>query len=89
MDTSLELVRRITYGHGIGHLLGRGVQRAAEIIGRGAEESAMHVKGSELPGYDPRAIKGYGLSYATSNIGGNHMYGRPRPEIYGAKDGFG
>jgi aldehyde:ferredoxin oxidoreductase len=65
------------------------VQRAAEIIGRGAEESAMHVKGSELPGYDPRAIKGYGLSYATSNIGGNHMYGRPRPEIYGAKDGFG
>jgi len=89
VDAFLELVRRIAYGHGIGHLLGRGVKRAAEIIGRGAEESAMHVKGSELPGYDPRAIKGYGLSYATSNIGGNHMYGRPRPEIYGAKDGFG
>ncbi len=85
----LELTRKIAMGEGIGNILGKGVRQAAAEIGHGAEELAMHVKGSELPAYDPRAIKGYGLSYATSNIGGNHMYGRPRPEIYGARDGFG
>ncbi|MDO9535830.1 MAG: aldehyde ferredoxin oxidoreductase family protein [Bacillota bacterium] len=89
VDAIHALIRQIAIAEGIGSLLGKGVRKAAEIIGNGAEEIAMHVKGSELPAYDPRAIKGYGLSYATSNIGGNHMYGRPRPEIYGAKDGFG
>jgi len=80
----LELTRQIAVGKGIGKMLGLGVQQAAKAIGQGAEKLAMHVKGLELPAYDPRAIKGYGLSYATSNIGGSHMYGRPRPEIYGA-----
>lgn len=89
VNAFLELALRIARRDGIGDLLAKGVKRAADEIGQGAAESAMHVKGSEIPGYDPRAIKGYGLSYATSNIGGNHMYGRPRPEIYGAKEGFG
>jgi aldehyde:ferredoxin oxidoreductase len=44
---------------------------------------AMHIKGLELPGYEPRAVKGYALSMATSNIGGSHMYGRPRDELAG------
>jgi aldehyde:ferredoxin oxidoreductase len=85
----LALVEKIANGKGIGQLLGQGVKGAAAAIGNGAEEIAMHVKGLELPAYDPRSIKGYGLSYATSNIGGSHMYGRPRPEIYGgANSGF-
>ena len=41
----------------------------------------MHAKGVELPGYEPRAVKGYALSYAVSNIGGSHMYGRPQPDL--------
>ena len=49
---------------------------------------AMHIKGLELPGYDPRGVKGYALSMATSNIGGSHMYGRPRDELSGKVDPF-
>jgi aldehyde:ferredoxin oxidoreductase len=48
----------------------------------------MHIKGLELSGYDPRGVKGYALSMATSNIGGSHMYGRPRDELSGKVDPF-
>ena len=41
----------------------------------------MHVKGIEIPGYEPRTVKGYGLSYAVSNIGSSHMYARPTREL--------
>jgi len=57
------------------------VRRAAEHIGKGANKYAMHVKGIELPGYEPRAVKGFGLSYAVSNCGGIHTYGRPGLEL--------
>ena len=77
----IALVRKIGNREGFGELLGEGVRRAAEQIGRGAERYAMHVKGIEMPGYEPRAVKGYGLSYAVSNIGGSHMYGRPTREL--------
>jgi len=76
-----SLVERIGRREGFGKLLGEGVKRAAEQIGKGAEKYAMHSKGIELPGYEPRAIKGYGLSYAVSNIGGSHMYARPFAEV--------
>jgi aldehyde:ferredoxin oxidoreductase len=33
----------------------------------------MHVKGMELPAYDPRGSVGQGLSYATANRGGCHL----------------
>ncbi len=84
----LDLVEAIAHRRGLGDLLAEGVRRAAQIIGGGTGYYAMHCKGLELPGYDPRAIKGYALSYATSNIGGSHMYGRPRAEIYGSMDRF-
>jgi aldehyde:ferredoxin oxidoreductase len=84
----LTLIEKIGRREGFGELLGEGVVRAARCIGKGAEAYAMHAKGLELPGYEPRAVKGYGLSYATSNIGGSHMYGRPRDELYGRLDPF-
>ncbi|HSH70430.1 MAG TPA: aldehyde ferredoxin oxidoreductase C-terminal domain-containing protein, partial [Deferrisomatales bacterium] len=61
-------------------------KRAAEELGGEAADCAVHIKGLEIPGYEPRAVKGYGLSMATSNIGGNHMYGRPRDELAGKVD---
>ena len=84
----LKLVEKIGRREGIGELLGEGTKRAAEHIGKGAENFAMHVKGLEIPAYEPRAIKGYGLIFATSNVGANHMYGRPREEFAGTKDRF-
>jgi aldehyde:ferredoxin oxidoreductase len=79
----LELVQKIAKREGFGKLLGEGTKRAAEAIGKGAEKYAMHSKGLELPAYDPRAAKVHGLSMATSNIGGSHMYGYARQEISG------
>ncbi len=87
-ETVLALIEKIGKREGIGYLLGEGVKRASERIGGGAGLYAMHIKGLELPGYEPRAVKGYALSMATSNIGGSHMYGRPRDEITGVVDPF-
>jgi aldehyde:ferredoxin oxidoreductase len=79
----IELIEKIAKREGIGELLGEGTKRAAEAIGKGAEAYAMHAKGLELPAYEPRAAKAHGLSMATSNIGGSHMYGYCRQEISG------
>jgi aldehyde:ferredoxin oxidoreductase len=82
----MKLVERIGKREGFGKLLGEGTKRAAEQIGKDAEDYAMQVKGLELPAYEPRAVKGYGLILATANIGASHMYGRPRDELSGKKD---
>ncbi|MHB8870238.1 MAG: aldehyde ferredoxin oxidoreductase family protein, partial [Thermoleophilia bacterium] len=73
--TVLELIRRIAYREGVGDLLAEGTRRAADTLGGDAPHYAMHVKGLELPAYDPRGAKAHGIGYAVSNIGGSHMYG--------------
>ena len=85
-EALFSLIEQIGQREGFGRLLGEGVQRAAEQLGDGAAGLAMHIKGLELPGYEPRGVKGYALSMATSNIGGSHMYGRPREEFSGQAD---
>lgn len=82
----MELIEKIARREGLGKILGEGTMRAAQIIGCGAEKYAMHVKGLELPAYEPRAAKVHGLSMATSNIGASHMYGYARQEISGKPD---
>lgn len=82
-EVIVELVRRIALRIGIGNLLGEGVKRAAETIGRGAEKYAMHIKGLELPAYDPRSAKAHGLNFATSPIGASHCIGWNKFEIMG------
>ncbi|MBA4392884.1 MAG: hypothetical protein C0407_04960 [Desulfobacca sp.] len=82
-QSMIKLIEMIGRRQGLGRLLGEGVRRAAETIGKGAEAYAIHCKGMELPGYEPRSAKAHGLSYATSNIGGSHMYGYARQEISG------
>ncbi len=85
-EAIFSLIEQIGNREGFGRLLGEGVKKAAEQIGGGALALAMHIKGLELPGYEPRGVKGYALSMATSNIGGSHMYGRPREEFSGQAD---
>ncbi len=74
----IRLVKEIAYRKGIGNLLAEGVARTAEKLN--AKEFACHVKGLELPAYDPRGAKGQALSYATSNIGGTHLAGYIIPQ---------
>ena len=69
----VELVEKIAHREGIGDLLAEGTQVMAERIGQGADHFAMHVKGLELPAYDPRAAKICGLGYVTANRGGDHI----------------
>jgi len=72
-DGQLKLIKMIAYRRGIGDLLADGVKRASEVIGRGSHKFAMHVKGLELPGYEPRSSWGMALAYATSDRGGCHQ----------------
>jgi aldehyde:ferredoxin oxidoreductase len=74
-DLVVDLVKKIATRKGIGDLLAEGTQVVAEKLGQGSERFAMHVKGLELPAYDPRAAKICGLGYVTANRGGDHMTG--------------
>ncbi|MBW1941795.1 MAG: aldehyde ferredoxin oxidoreductase family protein [Deltaproteobacteria bacterium] len=71
-DVLLDTIELIGKREGIGELLSEGVMRASGKI-PGTEDFAMHVKGLELPGYDPRGMKGQGLTYALSDRGGCHV----------------
>jgi aldehyde:ferredoxin oxidoreductase len=56
-----------------GDILAEGVQLAAELLGKNSKDYAVHAKGLEIPGYDPRGAFGMGLAYATSDRGGCHQ----------------
>lgn len=79
----VRLIRKIGYREGLGDLLADGVVAAAQKIGKGSEQYAMHVKGLELPGYDVRGAKAHGLNYATSFTGADHCRGYAFQEIFG------
>ncbi len=66
-----ELVEMIAYRRGIGDILANGIKSAAKEWG--LEELAIHVKGMEPAGYEPRILKGMGLAYATSPRGACHL----------------
>lgn len=72
-DVVIQLIHKIARREGIGDLLAEGTKRMAQKLDKGAEKFAMHVKGLELPAYDPRAAKICGLAYVTANRGGDHI----------------
>ncbi len=57
---------------GLGAVLADGVRAAAQRIGGSSERFAMHCKGLELPGYEPRALPTYALGLATCTRGACH-----------------
>jgi aldehyde:ferredoxin oxidoreductase len=69
----VEMVSKTALGEGFGKKLALGSYRLAEHYGH--PEYSMSVKKQEMPAYDPRAVQGMGLSYATSNRGGCHVRG--------------
>ncbi len=68
-----ELLRLIVQRRGVGEVLAQGVRAAAAELG--LEDLAVHVKGMEPGGFDPRALKGMGLAYAISDRGACHLRG--------------
>ena len=83
-EAMVALVKKIANREGIGDLLADGVARAAAKIGKGSEVYAIHVKGLELPAYEPRGAKTQGFNYVTSNIGASHCFGYSGQDIFGA-----
>ncbi|HTW83592.1 MAG TPA: aldehyde ferredoxin oxidoreductase C-terminal domain-containing protein [Candidatus Sulfotelmatobacter sp.] len=68
----LPAIDAIAQRRGVGDLLARGVRAAAAAIGGDAAAFAMHAKGLELPGYEPRALPTYALGLATCTRGACH-----------------
>ncbi len=68
----LGMIEAIGARAGVGDLLSGGVRRAAEQVGGGSEAWAMHVKGLEMPGYDPRGLKTLALGLAVNARGACH-----------------
>jgi aldehyde:ferredoxin oxidoreductase len=72
-DQVLHLVQMIAMRQDMGNTLADGVMRLAKSIGPEAEKIAIHVKGLELPAWDPRGKLGQGLAYMTSEVGASHL----------------
>jgi aldehyde:ferredoxin oxidoreductase len=70
-DRIAELLKKIAYRRGVGRILSEGVRHVAKVLEM--EEQAIHVKGLEPAGFDPRVLKGMGLAYATSDRGACHL----------------
>ncbi len=66
-----QVIEDIAYRRGIGDELAEGTKRLARKYG--GEDFAPHVKGLELPAYEPRGSVGHGLGYATASRGGCHL----------------
>jgi len=73
-DTMIELIKKITYRDGIGNILAEGVRCASQIIGKGSEKFAIHVKGLEGPAHDPRSGKALAVNYGVANRGMCHIH---------------
>ena len=65
----------------LGRILGQGVEATAKAFG---VHRVPTVKGQSMPAYEPRAIKGIGVTYATTPMGADHTAGYTiAPEIAG------
>ena len=69
---ALELVAEIRAGSDLGRSLGNGAAAAGKALG---VKRIPVAKGQALSAYDPRAIKGTGVTYATSPQGADHTAG--------------
>ncbi|NIS61643.1 MAG: aldehyde ferredoxin oxidoreductase [Proteobacteria bacterium] len=74
-EALIEMIKMIAQKRGLGEILGRGVRRASEELGKNSIEFAMHVKGLDLPAHDPRAYNAGAVGYATSSRGACHLAG--------------
>ena len=71
-DAMIQVIEMIAKREGIGDLLAEGAARAAEKIGKGAEQFAITVKGQELPMHEPRLNRAGAVGYMTNPLGPDH-----------------
>jgi len=71
-QAAIELVQEVGKGTPLGRILGSGAAVTGKVFG---VERVPVVKGQAMPAYDPRAVKGIGVTYATSTMGADHTAG--------------
>lgn len=74
-EAMIKMVEKIALRQGVGDLLAKGSKTAAETIGKGSMEFAIHVKGLEVPFHEPRYKQGLGLHYSVHGTGADHITG--------------
>jgi len=78
---AIEMMHEIGKGTPLGRVLGCGAATTGKVFG---VVRVPGVKGQNMPAYEPRAVKGIGVTYATSTMGADHTAGYTiAPEILG------
>ena len=67
-----DLIRQIGQGTWLGRIIGHGAKLAGRVLGA---RRIPVIKGQAIPGYDPRGVKGNGVTYITSPMGADHTAG--------------
>ncbi|MFW9802132.1 MAG: aldehyde ferredoxin oxidoreductase family protein [Candidatus Thorarchaeota archaeon] len=70
---TIRLLEMMGRREGFGDILAEGSAKAAQKIGKGAEQYALHVKGMEISGQDGRTHRSIGLGHATGARGADHL----------------
>ncbi len=68
----LDAMEQISKGTPLGRILGCGADITGKVFG---VRRVPTVKGQSIPAYDPRAVKGVGVTYATTPMGADHTAG--------------
>jgi aldehyde:ferredoxin oxidoreductase len=71
-DAAIRLIKEVGKGTDLGRILGNGAAVTGKVFG---VERVPVVKGQSMPAYDPRAVQGIGVTYATSTMGADHTAG--------------
>jgi aldehyde:ferredoxin oxidoreductase len=76
---AIGLIREMGKGTALGRILGGGTEFTGKAYGL---TRLPTVKGQSMPAYEPRAVKGIGITYATTTMGADHTAGYTiAPEI--------
>lgn len=72
VDAAINLLKEVGQGSPLGRVLGNGAAVTGQVFG---VERVPVVKRQAMPAYDPRAVQGIGVTYATSTMGADHTAG--------------
>lgn len=71
-QAAIRLLKEVGKGTPLGRLVASGAEALGKVYG---VRRIPTVKGQSMPAYDPRAVQGIGVTYATSPMGADHTAG--------------
>jgi aldehyde:ferredoxin oxidoreductase len=86
-DAMLKTLNQIVRREGFGAILAEGSERAAQQIGRGADEYLVTIKGTELPAHMPQVKRSLSVIYAVNPFGADHQSSEHDPMYTPAPEG--